>query len=227
MNPGRPECGRKDTGPRHQQIFILNDRFDVVGVDSRQRHENHDLGVVFENINRRLPYRPKPDRRQWSKELTVKPLGAHEQRASFRPHPVGIISVHVATELLVPISGFPGPDHQDRLNVYRPIELPSGCPQRQARKLLMPALIRPADSLPSMTSCRKQQNRFWMGRVPCDVRTFSYFLPAQSTACPNHRSASRARASVETSRKASAPGISRPSLPPACRRTPRCRSPCG
>ena len=55
VDDGRPERGGKDTGPRHQEIFDIDDRFDIVRVHPRQRDENQDFDIGFENIDRRFP----------------------------------------------------------------------------------------------------------------------------------------------------------------------------
>ena len=55
VNDGRPERGRQDTGPRHQEIVIINNRFDVVRVHARQRYKDQYIDICFENIDRRFP----------------------------------------------------------------------------------------------------------------------------------------------------------------------------
>jgi hypothetical protein len=50
-----PKHGRKNTSTRYQEIGIVNNRFNLVGVHARQRHENQYFEIGFENIDRRFP----------------------------------------------------------------------------------------------------------------------------------------------------------------------------
>jgi hypothetical protein len=55
VDDGRPKRGRKYTGPRYQEICIVNNRLNLVGVHARQRHKNQHLEICFQNIDRRFP----------------------------------------------------------------------------------------------------------------------------------------------------------------------------
>jgi len=55
VDDGRPKRGGKDTSPRYQEIRIINNCFNLVGVHARQRDKNQHLELRFENIDRRFP----------------------------------------------------------------------------------------------------------------------------------------------------------------------------
>jgi hypothetical protein len=55
VNNGRPERRGQDTSPRHQEIVIINNRFNVVRVYARQRYKDEHIDIGFENIDRRFP----------------------------------------------------------------------------------------------------------------------------------------------------------------------------
>jgi hypothetical protein len=55
VDDGRPERGRKDANSGHQEIFIINYRFNVFRAHARQGYENQYLEIGLENIHRRFP----------------------------------------------------------------------------------------------------------------------------------------------------------------------------
>jgi hypothetical protein len=80
--------------PGDEKIAVVNDRYDLIGVDAWQTHKDENLLIGLENIDRRFPSRPQFGRLRRPKNLPVKPLRAEQHCAGFRPHQIRITSIH-------------------------------------------------------------------------------------------------------------------------------------
>jgi hypothetical protein len=80
--------------PGDEKIAVVNDRFNLIGVDAWQTHKHENLLIGLENIDRWFPSRPHFGRLRRPKNLPVKPLRAEEHCAGLRPHQIRIVSIH-------------------------------------------------------------------------------------------------------------------------------------
>src|SRR5262245_1339291 len=93
MNDGGAQLAREGTNPVDDEIGAVDHGLDTVGADAGQRHEYDDVVLGCQDVDGRLPGRNHRTRARQAKKFAMHPLGLHQHRAGFRPHP-GKISVH-------------------------------------------------------------------------------------------------------------------------------------
>ena len=92
MNPGVAQFDRQHAASADDEGSAIDHRFDLLGIDPGQGHQDENFPVGLQHVDGRLPTGfLRTCRGLQAEELPMQPFGARQRIDGFGQHPVGRI----------------------------------------------------------------------------------------------------------------------------------------